>query len=61
MRNSNKKKNNKIYVEDNNTNIYAKFQLHPLTTSEKICEYFYKKFNVLVAMATNQNQQFWQN
>ena len=26
MRNSNK---NTIYVEDNNTNIYAKFQLHP--------------------------------
>ena len=43
MRNSNK---NTVYVEDNNTNIYAKFQLRiiPLMTSEKkIFEYFFRK------------------
>ena len=51
-----------IYVEDNNTNIYAEFQLHsPYMTSEKIFEYFFQKFNFLVAMATNHNQRFGQN
>ena len=38
-------------------NIYAKFQLIPLMASEKkIFEYFFRKFSLLVAMATNQNQ-----
>ena len=46
-----------MYIEDNNTNIYAKFQLHPLMTSEKkIFEYFFQKFSLSVGMATNQNQ-----
>ena len=57
MRNS--KKKNTIYVEDNNTNICAKFQL--LTSDKKIFEYFFRKFNISVAMATNQNQRFGQN
>ena len=30
-------------------------------TSEKIFEYFFRKFNISVAMATNQNQRFEQN
>ena len=35
---------NTIYVEVNNTNIYAKFQLHPLMASEKkISEYFFSE------------------
>ena len=38
------------------------FSFSPLKTSEKkIFEYFFFKFNVSVAMATNQNQQFRQN
>ena len=38
-------------------NIYAKFQLHPPEASEKkIFEYFFRKFSLSVAMATNQNQ-----
>ena len=41
MGNDNKK--NIIYVEANVMNMYAKFQLLPLTTSEeKILEYFFK-------------------
>ena len=39
MRNSNK---NTFYVEDNNTNIYAKFQFHP-PSEKKIFEYFFSK------------------
>ena len=35
---------NILYVEANVMNIYAKFQLHPLTASEeKIFEYFFEK------------------
>ena len=46
-----------MYVKDNNTNINAKFHLHPPMTSEKkIFEYFFRKFNISVATATNQNQ-----
>ena len=38
------------------------FSFIPLTTSEKkIFEYFFRKFNISVAMATNQNQRFGQN
>ena len=54
---------NIIYVEANVMNIYAKFQLHPplMASEKKIFEYFFKKFSLLVAMATNQNQWFGQN
>ena len=57
MRNS-----NKIYVEDNNTNIYAKFQLHQPYDfwEEDFWIFFFFKFNISVAMATNQNQRFGQ-
>ena len=38
------------------------FSFLPLMTSEKkIFEYFFRKFNISVAMATNQNQRFGQN
>ena len=37
------------------------FSFIPLMTSEKIFEYFFEIFNILVAMTTNQNQQFRQN
>ena len=38
------------------------FSFIPLMASEKkIFEYFFRKFSFPVAMATNQNQQFWQN
>ena len=59
MRNSSK---NTSYVEDNNTNIYAKFQLHPpYDFWEEDFWIFFRKFNISVAMATNQNQRFQQN
>ena len=49
---------NTTYVEANVMNIYEKFQLHPLIASEKeIFEYFFRKFSILIAMATNQNQR----
>ena len=48
---------NIIFVEANVMNIYAKFQIHPLTVSEKkIFEYFFRKFRLSVAMAINQIQ-----
>ena len=47
-----------LYVEANIMNIYAKFQLH---SEKKIFEYFFQKFSLLVAMATNQTQRFGQN
>ena len=38
------------------------FSFIPLmTTEKKIFEYFFQKFNISVAMATNQKQQFGQN
>ena len=38
------------------------FSFIPLMTSEKkIFKYFFQKFNISVAMATNQNQSFGQN
>ena len=38
------------------------FSFIPFMTSEKkIFEYFFRKFKILVAMATNQNQRFGQN
>ena len=38
------------------------FSFIPLMTSEKkIFEYVLRNFNILVAMATNQNQRFGQN
>ena len=38
------------------------FSFIPLMTSEKkIFEYFFRKFKISVAIATNQNQQFGQN
>ena len=55
MRNSNK---NTVYVEHNNTNIYAKFQLYP---PYDFWEEDFRIFNISVAMATNQNQRFRQN
>ena len=59
MQNSNK---NIIYVEDNNTNIYAKFQLHPPYDFWEVDFWiFFSKFNISIAMATNQNQWFGQN
>ena len=42
---------NTIYVEDNNTNIYVTFQLHP---PYDFWEKDFLKFKVSVAMATNQ-------
>ena len=36
------------------------FSFIPLMASEKIFEYFFPKFSLLVAMATNQNQRFGQ-
>ena len=32
-----------------------------MTSEEKIFKYFIQKFNILVAMATNQSQRFGQN
>ena len=32
-----------------------------MTSEKKIFEYFFQKFNITVAMATNQNQPFGQN
>ena len=60
MQNSNK---NTVYVEHNNTNIYAKFQLplYDFWEDLKIFLIFFRKFNISVAMATNQNQLFGQN
>ena len=64
MPNSNK---NIIYVADNNTNIYAKFQLHPPYDFWEddffllLFFFFFSKINILVAMATNQTQRFGQN
>ena len=53
---------NTIYVEDNNTNIYARFQLQTTYDFwEEDFWIFFWKFNISVAMATNQNQQFGQN
>ena len=53
---------NMIYVEADVINIYAMFSFIPLMASEKkIFEYFFQKFSLSVAMATNQNQQFGQN
>ena len=49
---------NKIYVEANVMNMYAKFQLHPLTASEKIFEYF-KKIYPLYCQAKNSNSTIW--
>ena len=37
------------------------FSFIPLMASEKIFEYFFQKFSLSVAMATNQNQWFGQN
>ena len=43
-------------------NISAKFQLFPLMASEEmIFEYFFRKFSLSVAMATNQIQRLGQN
>ena len=45
-------------------NISEKFQVHsppPYASEEKIFEYFFCKFILSVAMATNQIQQFGQN
>ena len=40
-------------------NISVKFSLIPLMASEEmIFEYFFRKLNLLVAMVTNQIQQF---
>ena len=32
-----------------------------MTSEKKIFEYFFQKFNISVAMESNQNQQFGQN
>ena len=32
-----------------------------MTSEKKIFEYLFRKFNISVAMATNQNQRFGQN
>ena len=60
MQNSNK---NTTYVEDNNTNIYAIFQLHPTYDfwEEYFWIFFFRKFNISVAMATYQYQRLEQN
>ena len=61
MRNSNKKT---LYVEQNNTNIYAKFQLrlpYDFWEEDFFKIFVFKKINISAAMATNQNQQFGQN
>ena len=53
---------NTIYVAANFMNIYAKFQSFsfiPLMASEK--KISSRKFDLSVAMATNQNQRFGQN
>ena len=50
---------NKIYVQANVMNVYAKFQLHPPWGEEFLI--FFRKFTLYVAMATNQIQQFGQN
>ena len=51
---------NIIYVEDNNTNIYAKFQRHPpYDFWEEDFWIFFSKFSLLVGMVTNQNQLFF--
>ena len=49
-------------------NMYAKFQLHHMASEKKIFEclfvvvfFFFQKFSLSAAMATNQNQQFGQN
>ena len=54
---------NIICVEANVMNIYTKFLLHPLMTSEKkiLVVFFFRKFSLSVAMSTNQNQRFGQN
>ena len=53
---------NVIFIEANVMNISAKFQLHPLMASgEMIFFIFFCKYNLSVAMATNQIQQFGQN
>ena len=41
-------------------NISTKLQLHPFMASEEMI-FFFRKFSVSVAMATNQIQQFGQN
>ena len=56
MSNGNK---NTLFVEANVINMSAKFQLHPLMASEEIVfEYFFREFNLSVAMATNQIHMF---
>ena len=53
---------NTIYVAANVMNIYAKFQLHPpYGLWEEDFWIFFRKFNLSVAMASNQNQRFGQN
>ena len=56
---------NIIYVEDNNTNIYAKFQRHPpYDFLEEDFWIFFSKFSLLVGMVLNQSKSvvfFWQN
>ena len=51
---------NTIFVEVNVINICVKFQLYPLIASEKIFDFFFRKFSLSVAMATNQIQRFGQ-
>ena len=39
----------------------SKFQLHPLMASEMMFEYFFRKFSLSFAMATNHVQRFGQH
>ena len=53
---------NTIYGEANIINIMQSFSFISLMASEKkIFEYLFQKFSLSIAMATNQNQGFWQN
>ena len=53
---------NKIYVEANVINMYAKFQPHPpYGFWGEDFWIFFRKFTLYVAMATNQIQRFGQN
>ena len=42
-------------------NISAKIQLHPVMATEEMILILFRKFSLLVAMATNQIQRFGQN
>ena len=54
---------NKIFIEANVMNISTKFQVHPPNgfCGEDFRIFFFCKFILSVAMATNQLQQFGQN